>query len=141
AAVQPMIEKFYAEKGDGFSSKWKVNKPRITVQGGIGTSGEAQRLLKDFGMDATGWGSPFLLVPEATTVDQSTRELLENAKEEDLYLSEVSPLGVPFNNVKNSGSHLQHQQRIEKGKPGSPCPKTFLQANTEFTEQPICTAS
>jgi hypothetical protein len=141
SAIHPMIEKFYAEKGDGFSSGWKINEPRITVQGGIGTNGEARRLLEDFRMDATGWGSPFLLVPEATTVDRSTRELLENAKEEDLYLSEVSPLGVPFNNVRNTGSHRQHQERIDKGKPGSPCPKTFLQANTEFTEQPICTAS
>lgn len=141
SAIQPMIEKFYETKGDGFSSRWKVNEPRITVQGGIGTNGEARRLLEYFGMDATGWGSPFLLVPEATTVDQPTRKLLENATEDDLYLSGVSPLGVPFNNVRNTGSQKWHQQRIDKGKPGSPCPKGFLEANTEFTEQPICTAS
>ncbi|HET6528257.1 MAG TPA: hypothetical protein VFG39_05865 [Balneolaceae bacterium] len=141
SAIQPLIEKFYEEQGDGFSPEWKADEPRITVQGGIGTNGEARRLLEDFGMDATGWGSPFLLVPEATTVDKPTRELLENAKEEDLYLSGVSPLGVPFNNVRNTGSHKWHQERIEKGKPGSPCPKGFLEANTEFTEQPICTAS
>ncbi|HEX6982616.1 MAG TPA: hypothetical protein VF181_07630 [Balneolaceae bacterium] len=140
SAVQPLIERFYEEKGD-ISSKWKVMEPRITVQGGIGTNGEARRLLEDFGMDATGWGSPFLLVQEATTVDQPTRKLLENATEEDLYLSSVSPLGVPFNNVRNTGSEQWHKERIAKGKPGSPCPKGFLEANTEFTEQPICTAS
>ncbi|MDZ7716794.1 MAG: hypothetical protein U5J95_11335 [Balneolaceae bacterium] len=33
------------------------------------------------------------------------------------------------------------KKRIEKDKPGSPCPKGFLESNTEFTENPICTAS
>ena len=141
SAVEPLIEKYYEDNEDGFDSAWEIAEPRLTVQGGIGTSGEARRLLEDFGMEATGWGSPFLLVPEATTVDRPTRTLLENATEEDLYLSGVSPLGVPFNNVRNTGSEQWHEQRIEKGKPGSPCPKGFLEANTEFTENPICTAS
>lgn len=141
SSVQPLIENYYEEEQGGFSSEWEVNSPRLTVQGGIGTSGEARRLLEDFDMDATGWGSPFLLVPEATAVDQKTRKLLQGAGEEDLYLSGVSPLGVPFNNVRNTGSEQWHRERIEKGKPGSPCPKGFLEANTEFTEQPICTAS
>lgn len=140
-AVQPLIEKYYEDHADGFADDWEMTEPRLTVQGGIGVSGEADRLLQDFGMDATGWGSPFLLVPEATTVDRPTRRLLENANEKELYLSGVSPLGVPFNNVRNTGSEQWHQERIEKGKPGSPCPKGFLKSNTEFTEQPICTAS
>jgi len=50
-------------------------------------------------------------------------------------------LGVPFNNVRDTGSEQWHQERIKKDKPGSPCPKGFLKSNTEFTEQPICTAS
>lgn len=141
SAIQPLIEKYYEDNADGFSDNWEITEPRLTVQGGIGTSGEARRLLHDFGMDATGWGSPFLLVPEATTVDRSARRLLEKAEEKDLYLSGVSPLGVPFNNVRNTGSEEWHKERIEKGKPGSPCPKGFLEANTEFTENPICTAS
>tara|TARA_R110002124_G_scaffold89692_1_gene229311 strand:+ start:39280 stop:41112 length:1833 start_codon:yes stop_codon:yes gene_type:complete len=142
ASIHPLIEKFYSdERETGFDVEWPVNPPRITVQGGIGTSGEAQRLLHDFEMDATGWGSPFLMVPEATAVDEPTLHLLKQAKEDDLYLSGVSPLGVPFNNIRNSGSSQWHQERIEKGKPGSPCPKGFLESNTEFTENPICTAS
>jgi hypothetical protein len=45
---------------------------KITVQGGIGTF-EEDTLLKDyFQADATGWGSPFLLCPEATNVDKET---------------------------------------------------------------------
>lgn len=140
-AVQPLVEKYYEKNSDGFKSDWEFSAPRLTVQGGIGVNGEAKRLLNDFNMDATGWGSPFLLVPEATTVDRTTRNLLENATEEDLYLSEVSPLGVPFNNVRDTGSRQWHEGRIEEGNPGSPCPKTFLKSNTEFTEKPICTAS
>ncbi|WP_440999252.1 hypothetical protein [Fodinibius sp. SL11] len=140
-AVQPLIEKYYEENEDGFSDDWKITEPRLTVQGGIGVSGEAERLLSDFEMDATGWGSPFLLVPEATTVDKPTRQLLEDAGEKELYLSGVSPLGVPFNNVRDTGSEQWHQERINKEKPGSPCPKGYLKSNTEFTEQPICTAS
>ncbi|MGM0547297.1 MAG: hypothetical protein ACQEST_11320 [Bacteroidota bacterium] len=140
-AVQPLTEKYYEENGDGFSENWEITEPRLTVQGGIGVSGEADRLINDFEMDSTGWGSPFLLVPEATTVDKPTRKLLENASEKELYLSGVSPLGVPFNNVRDTGSEEYHKERIEKGKPGSPCPKGFLKSNTEFTEQPICTAS
>jgi len=141
SAIQPLIHSYYEDNAEGFSADWEITEPRLTVQGGIGTFGEAERLLDNFGMDATGWGSPFLLVPEATTVDKKTRSLLENAKEEDLYLSGVSPLGVPFNNIRNTGSEQWHQERIEKDKPGSPCPKGFLESNTEFTENPICTAS
>lgn len=140
-AIQPMIEKYYAQEKSGFSNDWEINTPKLVVQGGIGTHGESQRFLNNFGMDATGWGSPFLLVPEATAVDQATRNLIRNAGEKELYLSEVSPLGVPFNNVRRSGSHKWHQEQIDSGNPGSPCPKGFLEANTEFTEQPICTAS
>jgi len=70
-------------------------------------------------------GQSLLLVPEATTVDQETRNLLEEAKGEDLYISDASPFGVPFNNIRNSGSHQWHQERIAKAVPGSQCPKTF----------------
>src|SRR5690625_2685862 len=115
--------------------------PRITVQGGIGNNGEMSRLLETYKMDGTGWGSPFLLVPEATCVDSETATLLAEAEEKDLYLSNVSPLGVPFNNVRGSGSYKHTVERIDKGKPGSPCPKGYLKSNTEFTEEPICTAS
>jgi hypothetical protein len=50
-------------------------------------------------------------------------------------------LGIPFNNFRNSSSEVQRQNRIRKNRPGSPCYKKFLAFDTEFTEQPICTAS
>ncbi len=139
---QPMVKSFYESQGWDYPElDEKQIKPIVTVQGGIGTNGEMKRLLEDFEMDGTGWGSPFLLVPEATCVDSVTSQLLADAGEDELYLSNVSPLGVPFNNVRGSGSEIYTKELIEKGKPGSKCPKGFLVSNTEFTENPICTAS
>ena len=113
----------------------------ITVQGGIGTSTEDHFLREYYDVDGTGWGSPFLLVPEATNVDDGTRNRLAGGKKEDYYLSDASPLGIPFNNFKGSSSERELLRRIEEGRPGSPCTKKFLVSNTEFTESPICTAS
>lgn len=114
---------------------------KITVQGGIGTAQENEFLLKYYNLDATGWGSPFLLVPEVTNVDENTLNQLASAKQEDYYLSNSSPLGVLFNNFKYSSAEQQRLDRIAAGKPGSPCTKKYLCSNTEFTEAPICTAS
>lgn len=114
---------------------------KISVQGGIGTADENEFLLKHYQLDATGWGSPFLLVPEATNVDEETLELLSTAEKDDFYVSASSPLGIPFNNFKKSTGEKQRLERIEKGRPGSPCIKKYLSTNTEFTEQAICTAS
>ena len=33
------------------------------------------------------------------------------------------------------------REKINKGKPGSTCPKGFLVSNTEYTDAPICLAS
>ncbi|MNY11365.1 hypothetical protein D3C86_1443920 [compost metagenome] len=114
---------------------------RITVQGGIGNAQEQEFLLNYYEVDATGWGSPFLLVPEATTVDAHTLDLLEKSKEEDITLSHNSPLGVRFNYLRRTTSEIEKLQRIAFNKPGSPCTEKFLQTNTEFTDKPICTAS
>ena len=114
---------------------------KISVQGGIGTANENNFLLKNYQLQATGWGSPFLLVPEATNVDDMTLQNLTGARQEDFYLSASSPLGILFNNFKKSSAETQRLERIEQGRPGSPCTKKYLCTNTEFTEQPICTAS
>lgn len=114
---------------------------RISAQGGIGTAYENNFLLEYYGINSTGWGSPFLLVPEATNVDEETLEQLATAKQEDYYLSNTSPLGVPFNNFRKSSAHESKKERMKEGKPGSPCYHKHLCLNTEFTEKPICTAS
>jgi len=114
---------------------------KITAQGGVGTSEEHEFLLDNYNIDSIGWGSPFLLVPEATTVDSETIKLLEKATEKDLYLSDVSPLGVPFNSLKGSTNEIIKHNRIANNKPGSSCPKKFLVSNLDYTDQAICTAS
>ncbi|GAB3929959.1 hypothetical protein [Mucilaginibacter myungsuensis] len=114
---------------------------KLSVQGGIGTAEENTFLMDHYQLDATGWGSPFLLVPEATNVDEDTLHKLIHAKEGDYYVSNSSPLGILFNNFRGSTIEQQRIDRIKKRRPGSPCTKKYLCSNTEFTEQPICTAS
>ena len=141
AQLKPMIKSFYDKMGWDYPESAMTEIPRITIQGGIGIHGEQLRLLDEFEVDGTGWGSPFLVVPESTCVDDPTMQLLINATVDDFYLSKVSPLGIPFNNVRRTGSEKWTADRIGTEKPGSPCPKGFLKSNTEFTEKPICTAS
>ncbi len=114
---------------------------RITTQGGVGTAEEHAFLIDHYQVDSVGWGSPFLLVPEATTVDENTLNQLIEAKEEDLYLSNISPLGVPFNSLKDNTKDVEKIALIDSGRPGSLCPKQYLLFNNEFTEKNICTAS
>jgi len=113
----------------------------ITAQGGVGTNEEHDFLLNHYKVDSVGWGSPFLLVPEATVVDKKTLDKLVEAKEEDIYLSDISPLGVPFNNLRGNTKDLEKSKLINKGRPGSSCPKKFVALNKEFKETGICTAS
>lgn len=116
-------------------------KTRVTVQGGIGTADEDRFLRKYYEVDGTGWGSPFLLVPEVTNVDDVHLKKLISATKEDVFLSDSSPLGIPFWNLRTSGSEEARRQRIREGKPGSPCPKGHARLNTEFTKIPICRSS
>ncbi len=113
----------------------------LTAQGGIGTINEDKFLREYYHVNSTGWGTPFLLCPEATSVDEITLQKLAQATEDDLYTSEISPLGVPFNNLRHNASDDEKDRKIETGKPGSACPRGHLVRDTEFTKEPICTAS
>ena len=137
--IAAMCNKALAEAGQQEFSV--LPTVRITVQGGIGTVYEDHFLRTYYEMDGTGWGSPFLLVPEATNVEGATLQQLTRAKPDDYYLSWASPLGIPFHNFKPSTSEAQRKARIAKNRPGSPCYKDFLSSDTEFTATPICTAS
>ena len=114
---------------------------KITAQGGVGTAEEHQFLMDHYEMDSVGWGTPFLLAPDVTNVDDESHKILMKAKEEDLYLSEISPLGVPFNSVRGNTKDIQKMELVDAGRPGSLCPKNYLVSNTEFTDKTICTAS
>ncbi len=133
----------YAKALAARHQRWNKSpcKVRITVQGGIGTADEDRFLRKYYEVDGTGWGSPFLLVPEVANVDQEHLKKLSSAKEHDIYLSDSSPLGVPFWNLRTSASEETRRQRIRENKPGSPCPKGHAMLISEFTKIPICLSS
>ena len=153
----PILEEFKEKRKDllaiqyeSFKTAFKnkrrdlpLRKPdlKITAQGGVGTVEEHEFLLDYYDLNSVGWGSPFLLVPEVTNVDKSTLKKLEDARESDLYLSNISPLGVPFNNLRENSKDLEKISKIDKGKPGSSCPKKYIALNNEFTSKSICTSS
>ncbi|MHA7128228.1 hypothetical protein [Algoriphagus namhaensis] len=154
--IGPILEEFKSNKKSLYdtiyetcqealhaSGKNQLIEPhlKITYQGGLGTAEEDSFLREYYQLDGTGWGSPFLLVPEATSVDSDTLQRILASKKSDYYLSNASPLGVPFNNLKNSSGEEQRKKRIAKNRPGSPCYKKFLSFSKEFTDTPICTAS
>ena len=114
---------------------------RVTVQGGISTPDEHRFLLDYYHLGSIGWGTPFLLVPEVTNVDYDTLELLIISEKDDVYLSDISPLNVPFSNLKYNSKDRERDLKINNNLPGSLCPKKYLSFNTEFTENEICVAS
>ena len=114
---------------------------RITAQGGVGTADEHQFLADHYHLDSIGWGTPFLLVPEVVNVDKKTLGLLCEAEENDLYVSDISPLGVPFNNLRGNTKDLEKDAYIHNHTPGNPCPKKYAALNNEFGTPTLCTAS
>ncbi len=140
--VSDMFELFRpALMAKGKPSPEVAPEVKITAQGGVGTAEEHNFLLENYNLDSVGWGSPFLLVPEVSNIDEDTLELLEKAEEKDLYLSNISPLGVPFNTVKGNTKDLEKFKYIEQGTPGSGCPKRYACLNNEFEGEALCTAS
>ena len=152
----PVLEEFKANKNTLIDTTFELLKAAleekgqpcppqlplyITAQGGVGTTDEHNLLLDHFELDSIGWGTPFLLVPEAINVDHKTQGLLKKAKEQDQYLSNTSPLGIPYNTLRGNTQDLEKERLQDKGRPGSACPKKFLISNSEYTTKPICTAS
>jgi hypothetical protein len=135
----PIYQKALASLGRIATSE--PTKSRLTVQGGIGTAAENNLLHNYFEVDGTGWGTPFLLVPEIVNVDPEHMEKLVQAGEGDVYLSESSPLDVPFWNLRSSASENARERRIREGSPGSRCQKGYLRFDSEITERPVCRAS
>ncbi|MBV8256031.1 MAG: hypothetical protein JO154_25775 [Chitinophaga sp.] len=153
----PILEEFKSNKQELIASLFDLYKAAVmrkngreitappalkySVQGGIGTYEEDEFLRNQYDMAATGWGTPFLLVPEATTVDEETLQKLCAATEKEVVLSNSSPLGARFHYLKGTSAEDERLSRIAKGKPGNPCTEKHLSFNTEFTSEPICTAS
>lgn len=119
----------------------EAHEVRITVQCGLSTAGEDRLMREHYGADGTGWGTPFLLVPEVVFVEPDSLKKLAAATDEDVVLCDASPLQIPFWMLRTSQAEDARRQRIADGHPGSQCPKGYLRANTEFTEKPVCMAS
>lgn len=126
---------------------------RITAQGGLCAPEDIEKVMA-FGIDGVGVGTPFLLVPQATSVDKETRRLLVAAKPEDVYISHASPLEIPFVNLRTSTAAELCQEKIreyfapqgEKSgapelKPGFPCRQHYLCRAVPGFEHPVCMAS
>ncbi len=155
--VGPILEEFKQKKSElietlhdiyrksidamGMAADDTPHETKITMQGGIGTKLENDLLHNHYGLDGTGWGTPFLLVPEVINIDDFHLEKLSTADDSDVYLSDSSPLDVSFWNLRGSASEENRRRRIESGKPGSRCFKGYLTFDAEFTEKPICKAS
>jgi hypothetical protein len=132
---------YYRKKGWDWPTEAETHIAAITVQGGLGVEAEHRRMLEDFELDATGWGSPFLLVPEATPDRQvHTRAPGRLPPRRHLPLRQLAIGGA----VQQS-ARLQRRggplAEVRRGAPRIGLPKGFLSFNTEFTEQPICTAT
>ena len=126
---------------------------RITAQGGLCAPEDIEKVMA-FGIDGVGVGTPFLLVPQATSVDKETRRLLVAAKPEDVYISHASPLEISFVNLRTSTAAELCQEKIreyfapqgEKSgapelKPGFPCRQHYLCRAVPGFEHPVCMAS
>ena len=130
-----------AREKEGLPTYDKTLTTHLTFQGGLGTAAEQAFLIDYFKVDSTAWGTPFLLVPEATNLDKKTREGLASCKDDEIQLSPNSPLGVPFWNYTKSASEDARRARIAIGKPGSPCPKGHVALKWDFQDIPLCRAS
>ena len=126
---------------------------RITAQGGLCAPEDIAQVLL-LGIDGVGVGTPFLLVPQATSVDKETRRLLASAKPEDVCISHASPLGIPFVNLQTSTAARICERKIQEYfapeseksgnpelKPGFPCRQHYLCQNIPGFDHPVCMAS
>jgi len=141
-SLEEMLRKKYYDALAKLGKKpWGQPSISLSAQGGVGTLEEHKFLVNHYGLDSVGWGTPFLMVPQVTNVGEENLKKLISAKQEDVVLSDASPLGVPFWKLRTSASDEIRRKRIRDGVPGSPCPKRYLSSDFEFSRTPICKAS
>jgi hypothetical protein len=124
-----------------FGTPEKMPFVTITAQGGVGTHAEHQLLREYYNIDSVGWGTPFLLVPEAVSVDSETLQLLADSKRDDIYISNISPLDIKFSNLRQNTRDQEKRRRIESGHPGFPCTRQLLKVHTDPNNRAWCKAS
>ncbi len=153
----PILQKFLDYKEQLLEDNWKVltraltslghplpsKRPssRIVAQGGIGTHEEHEFLLQTYKVDSVGWATPFLFAPDVTNVDPVTLKLLQEAGEEDLEVSDISPLGLPFNSLRRNTKDIEKRKYIAENRPGSPCTKKYAALHEDTSGRTTCSAS
>ena len=126
---------------------------RITAQGGLCAPEDIEKVMA-FGIDGVGVGTPFLLVPQVTSVDKETRRTLAAAKTDDVYISHASPLGIPFMNLRTTTAAELCRKKIEEYfkpqdqksgdpemKPGFVCRQHYLCCKVPGFDHPVCMSS
>lgn len=114
---------------------------RVTVQGGIVSSEEQDMLMKSYDVDGTGWGTPFMMATDVINIDEEHQKKLVDCTGDEVFLSDSSPVGVPYWNLKTSASENKRRELIEADTPGSTCPKAYLRFDDTYVEQGLCLAS
>jgi len=158
-----VVREFVAKKNELFettrgmiakSGKIPPKVPaRITAQGGLCSPEDIEKIMS-LGIDGVGVGTPFLLVPQATSVDKETRRLLASATPDDVYISHASPLGFPFVNLRTSTAAELCRKKVQEYfkpqseksndpelKPGFPCRQHYLCRQMPGFDHPVCMAS
>ena len=126
---------------------------RITAQGGLCSPEDVEKIMS-LGIDGVGVGTPFLLVPQATSMDKATRRMLAAATPEDVCISHASPLEIPFVNLRTSTAAELCRKKVEEFfapeseksnapelKPGFPCRQHYLCRKVSGFDHPVCMAS
>ena len=155
-----MIAKFAAANASSNAANACVHEivppkapARITAQGGLCSPEDIEKIMS-LGIDGVGVGTPFLLVPQATSVDKETRRLLASATPDDVYISHASPLGFPFVNLRTSTAAELCRKKVQEYfkpqseksndpelKPGVPCRQHYLCRQMSGFDHPVCMAS
>ena len=126
---------------------------RLTAQGGL-CSPEDIETVMSLGVDGVGVGTPFLLVPQATSMDKETRRMLMAAAPDDIYISHASPLEIPFVNLRTSTAANLCREKVREFfapqgektgvpelQPGFPCRQHYLCRQVPGFDHPVCMAS
>lgn len=141
--LEQKLNTTYTKAWDGTSNPG-LDQPqdlRITVQGGIVSTAEQDLLMNHYNVDGTGWGTPFMMATDVINIDEEHQRKLMECKEGDVFLSDSSPVGVPYWNLKTSASENKRREYINSGTPGSPCPRAYLRFDTTYATQGMCLAS
>jgi hypothetical protein len=84
---------------------------KITVQGGVGTP-KNMIFFENLEVDSVGDRRFFWFLKQLQWIQKPG--IIAKSKEDDFYLSHLSPLGVPFNTVRGSSNEIFRRNKESK---------------------------